>query len=224
MATFEVVLQQGLKMIKANLENEVVTAESGALHYMQGRIEMESKMPSAGGFLKSMVTGESVFRPTYSGTGTVFFGPPIFGEYMVLPLNGDQWILDRGAYVCSDGKVKVSAFRNKAFAGLVGGEGWFQTSVEGHGQVVIKSQGPIQAIDLVNDRLVVDGNFAVARQAHLNYEIRRASKSLMGSLTSGEGIVSVIEGTGRVLIAPVPSVYENLVREVISRMPVPTSN
>ena len=222
MAVFEVVAQQGLKMIKATLENEVVTAESGALHYMQGRIEMDSKMPSTGGFLKSMVTGETVFRPTYTGTGTVFFGPPIFGEYMVLPLNGDQWVLDRGAYVCSDGKVKVSAWRNKAFNALTGGEGWFQTLVEGHGQAVIKANGPVQAIDLVNDRLVVDGNFAVARQAHLNYDIRRASKSLMGSLTSGEGIVSVIEGTGRVLIAPVPSVYENLVREVISRMPVPT--
>lgn len=223
MAKFEVVAQQGLKMIRASLENEVVTAEAGALHYMQGRVEMESKAPSAGGFLKAMVTGESIFRPTYTGTGTVFFGPPIFGEYMILPLNGDQWVLDRGAYVCSDGRVKVSAWRNKAIAGLAGGEGIFQTMVEGQGQVVIKADGPIQAIDLVNDRLMVDGNFAVARQAHLNYDVRRASKSLIGSLTSGEGIVSVIEGTGRVLIAPVPSVYENLVREVVGRMPVPRS-
>ena len=72
MASFEIVQQQGLKMIKATLNNETVRAESGALHYMQGRVEMESSTATAGGFLKSLVTQESIFRPTYKGTGTVF--------------------------------------------------------------------------------------------------------------------------------------------------------
>jgi uncharacterized protein (AIM24 family) len=220
MAVFEVVEQQGLKLIKATIRNEQIRAEAGALHYMQGAIEIETQMPSAGGFLKSLVTHETVFKPTYKGTGTVFFGPPIFGEYMILPLNGDAWVLDRGAYVCSDIGVTVSAFRNKAITGLLG-EGIFQTKVEGNGQVVIKAPGPLHAVDLVNDRLSVDGNFAVARQAHLNYELRKATKSIMGSLASGEGLISVIEGSGRVYIAPVPNLYHSLLENFVASIPMP---
>ena len=221
MATFEVVEQQGMKMIRAIVNNEVVRAESGALHYMRGNIEMESKAPTAAGFLKSLVTQENIFRPTYRGTGEIYFGPPIFGEYMVLPLNGEAWVLDQGAYVCSDAGVEIGAWRNKALTGFLG-EGFFQTKVEGRGSVVIKAQGPLQAIDLNNEKLVVDGKFAVARQAHLNYEVRRATKSLIGSVTSGEGLVNVIEGTGRVYLAPVPNIYQALVDEVSMRIPMPS--
>lgn len=223
MATFEIVQQQGLKMIKATLNNETVRAESGALHYMQGRIEMESSSATAGGFLKSLVTQESIFRPTYKGTGTVFFGPPIFGEYMVMELQGEAWVLDKGAYVCSEMGVEVGVFRNKALTGILG-EGFFQTKIEGRGKVVIQAPGPMQAVDLVNDRLAVDGNFAVARQAHLNYEVRRASKSLIGSLTSGEGLLSFIEGTGRVWIAPVPNLHVSLIAQIVASIPTPSSN
>lgn len=222
MAVFDVVEQQGLKMIKAEINNETIRAESGALHYMQGQIELESPRPSAGGFLKSMVTKESIFRPTYTGTGTVYFGPPIFGEYMMLDMQNEEWVLDRGAYVCSDASVEIGVFRNKAITGLVGGEGLWQTLVKGSGKVVMQAPGPLQAIDLNNDRLVVDGRFAVARQAHLNYAVQRASKSLFGSMTSGEGLVNVIEGSGRVYLAPVPNIYVSLIDNIAARMPMPT--
>ncbi|MBX3728899.1 MAG: AIM24 family protein [Candidatus Sumerlaeia bacterium] len=215
MATFEVIERQGLKMIRATLNNETIRAESGAMHYMRGRIDIETKAPTAGGLLKSMVTQESIFRPTYTGTGEVYFGPPIFGEYTTLNLAGDAWILDKGAYVCSDIGVEVGAWRNKALAGLMSGEGFFQTKVEGHGAVVIQAPGPLEAVDLVNDRLVVDGNFAVARQAHLDFNVRRATKGMLGTITSGEGLVNVIEGTGRVLIAPVPNIYSSLISNIV---------
>lgn len=210
MADFEIIEKQGLKMIKATIRNETIRSESGAMHYMKGHVEIESKMPGAGGLLKSMVTKENVFRPIYTGTGEVYFGPPIFGEYTVLELGGEAWVLDRGAYVCSDVTIEVGAFRNKAISGLVGGEGFFQTKVEGAGKVVVQSPGPMEAVDLTNERLTVDGSFAIARQAHLDYRVRKATKGVLGSMTSGEGLVNVIEGTGRVFIAPVPNVYQNL--------------
>jgi len=72
MATFEVIERQGLRMVKATINNETIRAEAGALHYMQGDVTLESKAPSAGGFLKSLVTQESIFRPTYTGTGVIF--------------------------------------------------------------------------------------------------------------------------------------------------------
>lgn len=224
MATFEIVEQQGLKMIKATINNETIKAEAGALHYMQGQIELKAQMPTAGGFLKAMVTQETVFKPTYTGTGVVFLGPPIFGEYTILELNGEAWVLDRGAYVASDAGVEVGAFRNKTIAALAGGEGWFQTKVEGRGKVVLQSQGPLQIIDLKNDKLTVDGNFAVARQATLNFSVQKATKGFFGAAASGEGLVNVIEGTGRVYLAPVPNAYVSLAHHIAASIVIPSSS
>lgn len=216
MAQFEIIKKQELKMVKATLNHEQIRAESGALHYMQGKLELESKMPSATGFLKSFVTGENVFKPVYSGTGEIFFGPPTFGEYLILTLNNEEWILDKSAYVCSDIGVEVGAYTNKAISGLFSGEGFFQTSVKGSGQVVIHSPGEVERIKLVNDKLAVDGSFAIARTAGLNFSVQKATKSIMGSMTSGEGLLNVFEGTGTVLIAPVSNLYYNLASIMMS--------
>ena len=93
MPHFEIIEFEGQRVIKATINNETVRAESGALHYMRGNIQMTSKAPSAGGMLKSMVAGENIFRPTYTGTGEIYFGPPHFGEYITLQLNNEEWIL-----------------------------------------------------------------------------------------------------------------------------------
>jgi uncharacterized protein (AIM24 family) len=186
---------------------------------MRGRIEMTSSTPTVGGFFKSVVTGENIFRPTYTGTGEIFFGPPIFGEYEILNLAGEEWILEQGSYVASDAGIEISAFRNKAVSALVGGEGWFQTSVKGSGQVVIQAPGKIQRLDLAGERLSVDGKFAIARTAGLKFEVHKAARSIIGSITSGEGLLSIFEGTGTVLIAPVPNVYQNLVSLIEGKLP-----
>tara|TARA_Y100000758_G_scaffold285174_1_gene235115 strand:- start:121 stop:885 length:765 start_codon:yes stop_codon:yes gene_type:complete len=216
---YEIIEKQGLKMVKATIANDTVRAESGALHYMKGEVELESKLPGAGGLLKSMVTKENIFRPTYTGTGEVYFGPPIFGEYNTLVLNGDSWVLDRGAYVCSDISVEIGVVRNKLLTGLMGGEGLFQTSVSGHGTVIFQSAGPVEIIELNNETLTVDGSFAVARQSHLDYKMTKAAKGWIASATSGEGLVNVIKGTGQVYIAPVPNVYQNLIDSYPAPMP-----
>ena len=213
MAQFEIVEFEGQKMIRATLQGDTIRAESGALHYMRGNVEMTSQAPTAGGFLKSVVSGESVFKPTYTGQGEVYFGPPIFGEYVMLNLNNEEWVLDQGAYVCSDSGIEVDVFRNKALTGLVGGEGLFQTRVRGTGTVVLQSPGKVQQLQLQGERLSVDGSFAIARTASLDYTVRRASKSLVGSFTSGEGLLNTFSGQGTVLLAPVPNLYQNLINQ-----------
>lgn len=219
MAQFEIVAREGLKMVRCVIDNETVRAESGALHYMRGHIEMASAAPSVGGFLKSVVTRENIFRPTYSGRGEIFFGPPIFGEYEILELTGGEWILEQGSYVCSDVAVEVGVWRNKALSAFFGGEGWFQTSVKGTGKVVMQAPGQVQRIELRGEKLSVDGKFALARTAGLEFEVQKAAKSIIGSLSSGEGLLSTFAGTGTVLIAPVPNVYQNLLNLITGAMP-----
>ncbi|MBL1199637.1 MAG: AIM24 family protein [Nostoc sp. ZfuVER08] len=222
MAIFEVIERESLRLVKITLQNETVRTESGAMYYIHGNIKMESKAPSAGGFLKSLATGENIFRPTYTGTGELYLEPSLSG-YHILELDGGEWILDSGAYWASDGSVEVGVERNKLVSGLIGGEGLFQTKVKGRGKVVMVAQGPVEVINLRNDRLVVDGNFAIARTNTLNYRVEKATKSFLGSMTSGEFLVNTFEGTGTVLLAPVPNWQVMMLRQIIAAIPTPSS-
>ncbi|GAP44030.1 uncharacterized conserved protein, AIM24 family [Lentimicrobium saccharophilum] len=198
---FSVEEKQMLKMVKVEMQNTMFRCESGAMYYMQGNLQIESKMPSAGGLLKSMVTKETAFKPTISGTGTVYLEPS-FGEFTIMDLKNETWILDKGAYYASEMGIEVGLWTNKAISGLFSGEGFFQTQVSGTGKVIVVSNGPLEEINLVNDRLVVDGSFAIARTAGIDFTVNKATKGLFSSWTSGEGIVNTFTGTGKVLIAP----------------------
>jgi len=205
MAQFEIIEQEGVRLVRVSLQKETIRTEAGALYYMQGALTMESKAPSLGGFFKSVATRESIFRPTYTGTGVIHLEPSL-GGFHIMELTSEEWILESGAYWASDGSIEVSAFREKAWTAFKSGEGFvdFQTKVSGHGKVVMAAQGPVQAVKLDNDKLVVDGNYVLARPVGLAYSVERATKSLFGSMTSGEGFVRVFQGTGTVLMSPVP--------------------
>lgn len=50
MADFQIIEQEGVRLVKCALMKETVRTESGALYYLRGPIAMESKAPSMGGF------------------------------------------------------------------------------------------------------------------------------------------------------------------------------
>ena len=56
---------------------------------------------------------------------------------------------------------------------------------------------------LENDELKIDGNLAVCWSSNLDFTVERTTKTLVGSAVSGEGLVNVYRGTGRVLMSPV---------------------
>jgi uncharacterized protein (AIM24 family) len=215
MAQFELLSREGVNWVEIILNNEMVRTESGAMRYIRGNIQMESKAPGVGGFLKSMVTQESAFKPTYTGNGKLVLEPTIY-SFFELNLNGETMVLDRGAYWASESTIEVSAQANKAATSLLGGEGWFQTTVKGVGKVIICIPGPVETLQLNNERLVVDGSFAVARSASLNYKVERSTRSMFGAMTSGEGIVNVFEGSGVVHLCPVPNVHVMLAGMIAS--------
>ena len=56
---------------------------------------------------------------------------------------------------------------------------------------------------LQNDVVKIDGNMAIAWSGSLEFTVERSGKTLLGSAASGEGLVNVYRGTGKVLMAPV---------------------
>ena len=213
--TFDVVNRERLNMVKIELENGLFRYEAGAMHYMQGNLELESEVPSIGKMFKSMITKEKIVKPVIRGTGTVDMQPS-FGEFTILDLKNDEWILDQGAYYASDMNIEIGVFTNRAIGALFSGEKWFQTVIAGTGKVIITSAGPLEEIELNNEKLIVDGAFAVARTSGVELKVAKATSGIFSTMISGEGLVNTFTGTGKVLIAPVDNYFNTLISSVRS--------
>lgn len=210
-----------LKIVRITLVKSAVTLEAGALYYLKGRIEVTSKAGGSGGlkgFARGLatkaLTNETMFRPSYKGNGEVYLEPS-FGHYLIYNLQPKQaLVVDKGMFFCSEGTVGVSVEMQKNLSSaFAGGEGLFQTKVIGPGICVFSSPVPaneIVAYDLNNDKLQVDGNFALMRTDGVRFSVQKSAKGFFGSATTGEGLLQTFEGTGRVWLAPTQGVYERL--------------
>jgi uncharacterized protein (AIM24 family) len=174
---------------------------------MTGNITLDSRLiPSIGGLIKSVLAEESIYRPTYTGTGVVSLESS-FGGFHVIDLGGESWILEKGTYWASEGSVDVSFHREAMLTSLWAGEGlvYLQTKVRGQGKVVVTSTGPIEEITLqAGKTFVAEGKFVVGRTASVSFKLRRATKSYLGKFTAGEGMVRIYGGPGRILLNPAP--------------------
>jgi uncharacterized protein (AIM24 family) len=217
-----IIRQSGIKLkqIRIILENSSVKLEPGALSYMKGSIEIRSKSGGLIGFGKKIITskltGETAFKPTYSGTGEIFLEPS-FGHFALIELEDDEIILsDAMLYACEDGIEVNAAMQKNVSAAFLGNEGLYQTRLEGSGIVAIKVPVPESEIFkciLINDTLKVDGNLAILRTGNIEFSVEKSSKSFIGTAVSGEGMVNVYRGTGEVWLVPTKSVYNTLKME-----------
>jgi uncharacterized protein (AIM24 family) len=206
MAKFEIEALEGMQYVKATLDNETMQAEAGALSSMTGAIDMTVKVPSIGRVVKSYLSEEGFFRPTYKGTGIIFLEAS-FGGFHVLDVKGETWVLESGSYWASEGALNLSAYREKMWTSFWAGEGLidWQTKVSGHGKVVVASAGPVEELTLEKGKpLVANGKYVIARTADVSYSIRRPTKSYLASYVSGEGHCRYYDGPGRVLVCYSP--------------------
>ena len=82
----------------------------------------------------------------------------------------------------------------------------FNLGLTGAGIVCLESNSPREElieITMQNDVVKIDGNMAIAWSGSLEFTVERSGKTLLGSAASGEGLVNVYRGTGKVLLAPV---------------------
>jgi len=198
-----------LKQVRITLRDGEAIVESGALHFHHGRIEMESKIGGVAGLGKAMmnkfVTKEAAVMPRYRGVGQVYLEPS-FSHFLIYRLNGEELIADKGMFYCGEGTLDVgSALQKNVSSAIFGGEGLFQTRIRGTGICVLESPVPadeVVKIDLKNETLQVDGNFALMRTGQIDFSVEKSTRSLLGTLTSGEGLLQTFRGTGWVWLAP----------------------
>ena len=200
------------KQVVCNLEKANVTVQAGAMQWMVGNVNATTGLKGVGDFLgkamRGSVTGESAIKPEYTGTGTLVLEPTY---KHILLIDVADWngsiVLDDGLFLACESTLKHKAVMRSNFSSAVAGnEGLFNLGIQGKGVVCLESFCPREElieITLQDDVLKVDGNNAIAWSGSLNFTVERSGKSLIGSAASGEGLVNVYRGTGKVLLAPV---------------------
>lgn len=214
-AYFASMMNVRLRQVEITLDGtQSVKTQAGAMQMMLGNVEMATGVKSAKGFLGSMVkaavTNETAVKPEYSGCGQVILEPTYKHILLqdVASWGPEGLVIEDGMFLASEGSVAHQVVQSSQGLGsaLLSGEGIYNLCFTGAGTVALESLVPLEELveyELENDVLKVDGSMAVCWSGSLKLSVEKTTKSLIGSLASGEGLVNVYRGTGKVWVSPV---------------------
>ena len=200
------------RQLVCELKNADITLQAGAMQWSVGNVNATTGIKGVGDLfgkaIRGKMTCESAIKPEYTGNGTLVLEPTY---RHILLMNTADWngavVLDDGLFLACDSVLQQKAvMRSNISSAALGGEGLFNLCLTGNGVFAIESRCPKEElieITLDNDVLKVDGNLAIAWSNSLDFTVERSGKTLVGSAASGEGLVNVYRGTGKVLLAPV---------------------
>ena len=202
------------RQVVCALSRSNVTVQAGAMQWSVGDVQATTGIKGVGDLfgkaLRGSVTGESAIKPEYTGSGTLVL-EPTYRHILLLDVadwNGSV-VLDDGLFLACESTLKQKPVARSFLSSAVAGyEGLFNLGIQGRGVLCLESPCPqeeLVEIMLDNDVLKVDGNMAIAWSGSLSFTVERSGKSLVGSAASGEGLVNVYRGSGKVLLAPVLS-------------------
>lgn len=192
-----------------DLKNNLWTVSAGAMQVMVGNVQMTTGVKGAGDLIKKTlggaVTGERGIKPEYTGDGLLIL-EPTYKHLIIEDISnwGGGMVMNDGLYYASVG-LKLSVMSVGSMSGAIAGrEGLFNLCVQGNGVCILEAPCPreeLVIVDLDNDVIKIDGNYAVCWSPSLQFTVERTTKTLIGSAASGEGLVNVYRGTGRVMMA-----------------------
>lgn len=199
------------RQLAIDVSKAPIKLSPGAMQWTVGDVRVKTGVKGVTDFFgkvaKGAITQEGAVKPEYSGTG-MLVTEPTYQHILLIDLN--DWngsiVLDDGLFLACYASIKDSLQkRTNLSSAMAGNEGLFNLKLSGNGIVALESPCPFEEIiiaDLDNDVIKIDGNYALAWSPSLEFTVERTTKTLIGSAASGEGLVNVYRGTGRVMFAP----------------------
>lgn len=189
-----------------------VVLQPGAMQWYAGNVQATTGIKGVGDmvgkFMRAKASGEAAIKPEYTGTG-VLMTEPTYKHLITLDTSewGGAIVLDDGVFcACSTNLKHKTVVRATLSSAAFGNEGLFNLGIMGNGIVVLETNCPkeeLVIVDLKDDEIRIDGGLAIAWSPSLKFTVERSTRSLIGSAASGEGLVNVYRGTGRVMMSPV---------------------
>jgi len=204
---FEIKYKPSYAMLVATLEQgETITAESGAMTYMDPAIEVHTRKREKsllGTLGLSLIGGQSFWVNDYTATSgpaeVAFVAAPV-GDIKQLDIApGSGYVIQKSAYVASTSGIDLDVKWEGFTKGLFG-QGLFMLKAIGSGQMFINTFGAIDTHTLrPGQTLIVDNFHLVGFSESCSYKVTRLG-GLKETLLSGEGLVTQITGPGDVHI------------------------
>src|SRR3990170_4484033 len=204
---YEIKYKPSYALLVVNLnKGETITAESGALTYMDPTIEAHTRKREKsllGSLGLSIIGGQSFWVNDYTatnGSGEVGFVSAPVGDIEQLEVKpGQGYIIQKSAYIAStqgiDLDVKWEGFTKGLF-----GQGLFMLKATGNGQLFINTFGALDVHTLEpGQTLTVDNFHLVGFSESCSYKVTKFG-GLKETLLGGEGLVTQITGPGEVHI------------------------
>jgi uncharacterized protein (TIGR00266 family) len=182
---------------------ESIVAESDAMSSMSADLDMVTKLNGGffSGLCKKYLGGESLFINHFTnntdGQRRITLVQATPGDIGKLELNGNSYCLQPGAYVASTPGVKLG-LKWAGIASFIGREGLFKLVVSGTGSVWYGAYGALLDRD-VDGEFIVDTSHLVTYEPQLKLKTQLAG-GLLTSFFSGEGLVTRVQGKGRISI------------------------
>ncbi len=204
---YEIKYKPSYSMLVVNLApSESITAEAGAMTYMDPNIEVHTRKREKGilGTLGlAILGGQSFFVNDYKAeqkpSEVAFVSAPV-GDIDTLEVKPNQgYIIQKSSYIASTQNVELD-IKWQGFSKGLFGQGLFMIKVSGNGTLFINTFGAIDKHTLKPDQtLVVDNFHLVAFSDTCNYKVKKFG-GLKSTLLGGEGLVTEIRGPGDVYI------------------------
>jgi len=203
----EIKYKPSYSMLVVNLEQgEKITAESGAMTYMDPNIEAHTRKreKSLFGSIGLTIFGRQSFwvndYTASNGQGEVAFVSAPVGDIETLEIKPSQgYIIQKSSYIASTENVNLDVKWEGFTKGLFG-QGLFMIKVTGNGALFINTFGAIDKHTLESGQtLIVDNFHLVAFSDTCNYKVTKFG-GLKETLLGGEGLVTRITGPGDVYI------------------------
>ncbi|GLC36127.1 hypothetical protein PLESTB_001377500 [Pleodorina starrii] len=187
-----------------------VKSQGGVMVTMSDNVDLDTQLE--GGFGSSLLrcccAGGSMFfshftlMPGSGPRGDVLLAPPVPGEIIMLHMVNDPgWVVQPGGFLACDESVSIGVKMLNLAQGCCGGEGFFVMEAAGRGRLLVCSYGSITRYDLApGERRKIDNGYCVAWTQGMHWEIGQASRSLVNSFVSGEGLVNKFMGPGTVFV------------------------
>ena len=195
-------------------KGEAIFCESDAMVMMEANLDLSGTVQ--GGILQAAMrrfaNGESFFQQRIEATrgpGDCLLSPTMPGGVEVLEVGTRQYLLSDGAYVAATSGVQVTARSQSIGNALFGGTGGFFIGQSGGtGQLAVNGFGSLFKLDVQPGKdITIDNGHVVAWDSALQYSLSASTNTkrgllgnLVGSMTSGEGMVLKFSGQGQVLV------------------------
>jgi uncharacterized protein (TIGR00266 family) len=187
-------------------KNEKVTAEAGAMTYMDPNIKVNTRKREKsilGSLGLSLFGQQSFFVNDYiaqNSPGEVAFVAAPVGDIETLDVAPNKgYIIQSASYISSTQSVDLD-MKWQGFTKGLFGQGLFMMKAKGEGKLFINTFGAIDKHTLkAGESLIVDNFHLVAFSDTCDYKVRKFG-GLKSTILGGEGLVTEINGPGDIYI------------------------